>query len=153
MIKIKIKIINLNLIKMIYLLQVNKSITRDCNCSCAYNGLCFSSNFPAKDGDMSPISETLVRHATYPSAPSVSSGWKRNLLWCKDNSEVWFVHLDPFWADFFSSSENNKSSKTKPLPFIGTVPVTAWIDPDKGEFVALTHRFVLGDTEYCSKDY
>lgn len=98
--------------------------------SCAYSRLCFSSNFPTKEGDLSPISETLLKHATYPSAPSVVGGWKRNLLWSKDKSEVWFIHLDPFWADFFTS--NSQTSRAKPMPFIGTVPVTAWIDPDKG---------------------
>lgn len=98
--------------------------------SSAYSGLCFSSNFPTKEGDLSPISETLLKHATYPSAPSAVGGWKRNLLWSKEKSEVWFIHLDPFWADFFTS--NGQASRAKPLPFIGTVPITAWIDPNKG---------------------
>jgi len=101
----------------------------------AYSGLCFSSIFPTKEGDMSPISETLLRHATYPSAPSVAGGWKRDLLWSKDKSEVWFIHLDPFWADFFTTS--SQTSRAKPMPFIGTVPVTAWIDPDKEKLCGL----------------
>lgn len=93
-------------------------------------GLCFASAFPAKDNDLSPISETLLMHATQTQPIQTSVGWKRDLLWPKEVSQVWFIHLDPFWADFFAVS--GQISKTKPLPFIGTVPITMWIQPDTG---------------------
>lgn len=95
-------------------------------------GLCFASTFPAREDDLSPISETLLRHATAPTVPPCStSEWKRDLLWPKDKSEVWFIHLDPFWADFFTTGSQTPRPN-KALPFIGTVPVTAWIHPGAG---------------------
>jgi hypothetical protein len=93
-------------------------------------GLCFASAFPARDDDLSPISETLLKHATQVQQTNTSVGWKRDLLWTKETSQVWFIHLDPFWADFFAAS--GQLSKSKPLPFIGTVPITIWIQPDSG---------------------
>lgn len=65
----------------------------------------------------------------------MSSKWTRDLLWPKDKSEVWYLHLDPFWADFFAVS--GQVSKTKPFPFIGTVPMTMWIQPDQGSMDSL----------------
>lgn len=94
------------------------------------NGLCFASTFPAREDDLSPISETLLKHATQVTEPPSTTGWKRDLLWNKETSQVWFIHLDPFWADFYAVS--GQLSKTKPLPFIGTVPITAWFHPDPG---------------------
>ena len=95
-------------------------------------GLCFASTFPARDDDLSPISETLLKHATQVQPTHTSVGWKRDLLWTKETAQVWFIHLDPFWADFFAAS--GQLSKTKPLPFIGTVPITIWIQPSPGLF-------------------
>lgn len=94
------------------------------------SGLCFASTFPAREDDLSPISETLLKHATQVPQPLSTIGWKRDLLWTKETSQVWFIHLDPFWADFFAAG--SQLSKPKPLPFIGTVPITAWIQPDPG---------------------
>ena len=96
-----------------------------------YSSLCFTSSFPAKDNDLSPISEALLKHATYPAPPHSHphTPWKRDLFWNKETSQVWFVHLDPFWADFYTSA----APKNRPLPFIGTVPIIGWIHPDKGD--------------------
>ncbi len=94
-------------------------------------GLCFASTFPAREDDLSPISEGLLLHATAPVIPPCStSEWKRDLLWSKESSQVWFLHMDPFWADF--SMVSNQTPRPKAVPFIGTVPVTAWIHPDTG---------------------
>lgn len=94
------------------------------------SSLCFASTFPAREDDLSPISETLLKHATQSSEPLPSTGWKRDLLWSKETCQVWFIHLDPFWADFFA--HGGPISKSKPLPFVGTVPISAWIHPDAG---------------------
>lgn len=94
-----------------------------------FSGLCFTSAFPAKNGDLSPINETLLKHAGHSVVTSSPLPWKRDLLWTKEEAQVWFVHLDPFWADFYSCSPVKSK---QPLPFIGTVPVTAWIHPSKG---------------------
>ncbi len=111
-------------------------------------GLCFASTFPAREDDLSPISETLLKHATQAQPPPSTTGWKRDLLWSKETEQVWFIHLDPFWADFFVVS--GQISKTKPLPFIGTVPITAWIQPDQG-FISILLSFTLEfETNTCT---
>lgn len=93
-------------------------------------GLCFSSVFPSKEDDLSPINEALLQHAMHTPPQHSPSGWKRDLLWSKDSTQVWYIHLDPFWADFYAT--NHVTQKPKALPFVGTVPITAWIQPDPG---------------------
>ena len=99
-------------------------------------GLCFASTFPAREQDVSPISEALLKHTVHPPLPSQVAGWKRDLFWSKETSDVWFIHLDPFWADFFITGGGSAVTKPgKPTPFIGTVPITAWINPDPGQLI------------------
>jgi hypothetical protein len=101
------------------------------------SGLCFASTFPAREKDLSPISEELLKHTLHPPPPSQVAGWKRDLLWSKEASEVWFIHCDPFWADFFITGGGSLVTKVgKPTPFIGTVPITAWIHADQGIFIS-----------------
>ncbi|KZS06933.1 UHRF1-binding protein 1 [Daphnia magna] len=114
-------------------------------------GLCFASTFPAKDNDLSPISETLLKHAIQTQPSQMSSGWKRDLLWSKEVSQVWFIHLDPFWADFFAAS--GQISKTKPLPFIGTVPVTIWIQPEPERISGLVNISSLLSVQLDRAEY
>lgn len=104
-------------------------------------GLCFSSAFPAKDDDLSPISDSLLKYAMYTAPQHSPSGWKRDLLWTKDPVEVWYIHLDPFWADFYATS--HLTQKPKALPFVGTVPITAWIQPHPGFRHYCLNRFLF----------
>lgn len=113
-------------------------------------GLCFTSAFPVREDDLSPISEGLISHTAAPVIPpSSTSEWKRDLLWSKEDTQVWFLHLDPFWADFYAV--NSPTSKPKALPFIGTVPISAWIHPDTGRFI-FRLRVALVLTAFCSQN-
>ncbi|XP_046446271.1 UHRF1-binding protein 1-like isoform X3 [Daphnia pulex] len=114
-------------------------------------GLCFASAFPARDDDLSPISETLLKHATQVQPTNTSVGWKRDLLWTKETSQIWFIHLDPFWADFFAAS--GQLSKSKPLPFIGTVPITIWMQPDSERISGLLNISSLVSVQLDRAEY
>ena len=47
---------------------------------------------------------------------------KKDLLWT-EAKDVWYVHLDPLWADFHATP----STGARPIPFIDAFPVSLWL--------------------------
>ncbi|CAG0878700.1 unnamed protein product [Darwinula stevensoni] len=59
----------------------------------------------------------------------------RNSLWT-DAKDVWYIHLDPCWADFGGSRATNQ----KPIAFIDAFPLELWIYQEEQK----SHLHVLG---------
>lgn len=47
---------------------------------------------------------------------------KKDLLWT-EAKDMWYVHLDPLWADFHATP----STGSRPIPFIDAFPVSLWL--------------------------
>lgn len=48
---------------------------------------------------------------------------KKDLLWI-DAKDVWFVHLDPIWADFHGTPA---VPAARPIPLVDAFPLTLWM--------------------------
>jgi hypothetical protein len=53
---------------------------------------------------------------------------KKDLLWT-DAKDVWYVNVDPFWADF----EGTPATEGRTVPFIDAFPLTMWMYKDESE--------------------
>ena len=58
---------------------------------------------------------------------------KKDLLWT-EAKDVWFVTVDPLWADF----EGTPATDSRPVPFIDAFPLTLWMYKDESELPAPT---------------
>ena len=47
---------------------------------------------------------------------------KKDLLWT-EAKDVWYVHVDPLWADFHGTP----ATGNRPIPFIDAFPATLWL--------------------------
>ena len=47
---------------------------------------------------------------------------RKDLLWT-ESKDVWYVHLDPLWADF----QGTPATSSRPIPFIDALPASLWI--------------------------
>ena len=53
---------------------------------------------------------------------------KKDLLWT-ESKDVWFVNVDPFWADF----EGTPATDGRSVPFVDAFPLTMWMYKDESE--------------------
>ncbi|XP_059481044.1 bridge-like lipid transfer protein family member 3B isoform X3 [Neocloeon triangulifer] len=96
--------------------------------------LFFNSGFPTKEGDRAAVVERLLRHVNASdnlrrsadlselTLSELSEGLSRELFWV-DAKDIWFVQLDPAWAEFTGM----KSSPNKPVPLMDALPITLWL--------------------------
>ena len=47
---------------------------------------------------------------------------RKDLLWT-EAKDVWYVHLDPLWADF----QGTPATGSRPIPFIDALPASLWL--------------------------
>ena len=47
---------------------------------------------------------------------------RKDLLWT-ESKDVWYVHLDPLWADF----QGTPATASRPIPFVDALPATLWL--------------------------
>ncbi|XP_037081345.1 uncharacterized protein LOC119102086 [Pollicipes pollicipes] len=93
--------------------------------------MAFGSDFPARDGDLQMVPDRLVQYTlgkdhvqpapadVVASVPDFRRGLPGRLLW-EEPRDVVFIHMDPFWGDFFGTS----AVRHRPVPFIDAIPVS-----------------------------
>ncbi|XP_059079286.1 bridge-like lipid transfer protein family member 3B isoform X2 [Tigriopus californicus] len=99
------------------------------------SSLYYGTDFPNCPTDLPTVCDKLLNHAT--GQDSVSKGaqtfvdnrrddiWrvmKKDLLWT-EAKDVWYLHLDPVWADFHGTP----SSGSRPVPLVDAFPITLWL--------------------------
>lgn len=57
------------------------------------------------------------------SIPELKSQLQPDLLW-SEAKDVWCVHLDPVWGDFYGTRAVGKDHA---LPFLDAFPLTLWV--------------------------
>ena len=53
---------------------------------------------------------------------------KKDLLWT-EAKDVWFVSVDPLWADF----EGTPATDLRPVPFVDAFPLILWMYKDESD--------------------
>ena len=48
---------------------------------------------------------------------------RKDLLWT-ESKDVWYVHLDPLWADFHGTPA---AAGSRPIPFVDAFPASLWL--------------------------
>ncbi|XP_037087713.1 uncharacterized protein LOC119108236 [Pollicipes pollicipes] len=96
--------------------------------------MAFGSDFPARDGDLQMVPDRLVQYTlgkdhvqpapadVVASVPDFRRDLPGRLLW-EEPRDVVFIHMDPFWGDFFGTS----AVRHRPVPFIDAIPVSMWV--------------------------
>lgn len=107
------------------------------------SSLYYGTDFPNCPTDVPTVCDKFLNHAT--GQDTVSKGvqtllsnrrddiWrvmKKDLLWT-EAKDVWYLYLDPVWADFHGTP----SSGGRPVPLVDAFPVTLWLykKPDDEE--------------------
>ncbi len=109
---------------------------------CQRSDLFFGTDFPNYPRDLPTICDKMVQHAIgrddVGEAPNAAlqqhqdpfKGMRRDLLWT-EAKDVWYLCLDPVWADFHGTP----STDNRPVPLIDACPINLWLykEPDEDE--------------------
>lgn len=106
--------------------------------------LFFGTDFPNTATDIPVVCDKLIQHATgaddrcttsdvhLTSTANYQDLWpvmKKELLWT-EAKDVWYLHLDPLWADFHGTP----ATGTRPVPFLDAFPVSLWLYKQEEDF-------------------
>ncbi|XP_037087714.1 uncharacterized protein LOC119108240 [Pollicipes pollicipes] len=107
--------------------------------------MAFGSDFPARDGDLQMVPDRLVQHTlgkdhvqpapadVVASVPDFRRDLPGRLLW-EEPRDVVFIHMDPFWGDFFGTS----AVRHRPVPFIDAIPVSMWVYQNRNKVASVS---------------
>lgn len=98
--------------------------------------LFFNSDFPTTPADIPLVAQKFVNHftgtdnvrpqptqLTSADASTLEKYLNREMLWT-DAKDVWCVHLEPIFGDFYGARAVGKDF---PVPFLEAFPLTLWV--------------------------
>lgn len=116
--------------------QTSRANLEKCIDSFQLCSLFFNGDFPSLSTDFPLVTEKFIHHVTGSdnvrsppqrlnanSIPELKGQLHRDMLWT-EAKDVWCVHLDPVFGDFFGTRAVGKDHA---LPFLDAFPLTLWV--------------------------